>query len=186
MPAPLITVALGLAQYAPQLMRFFGAGEDSTAVAEKVVAMAQSVTGGQTPEQALERLREDAQMQQAFRLATLQQDGDLERAFLADRQDARKRDIALAQMGQRNYRADIMVAVDAFGLVVCLIVLTVFGRDLPGEAVALISTIASVFGLCLRDAHQYEFGSSRGSAMKSQDQAATLAALTSKARGADK
>lgn len=179
MPAPLIPIALGLAQYAPQILRFFGAGQEASAVAEKVSAIAQSVTGAATPEQALERLREDAQAQQAFRLATLAQDGELERAFLADRQDARKRDIALAQAGMRNYRADIMVAVDAVGLVVCLVVLAVYRSNLPGEAVTLISTIAGIFGLCLRDAHQYEFGSSRGSAIKSQE----LSALASRQRG---
>ena len=29
--------------------------------------------------------------------------------------------------------------------------------------ITLVTTVASIFGLCLRDAHQFEFGSSRGS-----------------------
>lgn len=179
MAGPLIPIALGLAQYAPQILRFFGAGQEAAAVAEKVVGIAQSVTGAETPELALERMREHESLQHRFSMATLAQDGELERAFLADRQDARKRDIALAQMGMRNYRADIMVAVDAIGLVVCLVVLAFYRSNLPGEAVTLISTIAGIFGLCLRDAHQYEFGSSRGSAIKSQE----LSALASRQRG---
>jgi len=185
MPAPLISIALGLAQFAPQLMRYFGAGEDSAAVAEKVVAVAQSVTGATTPEQALERLREDAQAQQAFRLATLQVDGQLEQAYLADRQDARKRDVALAQAGRYNYRADAMVIGAVVGMLACLVTLVWFRQGLPGEVVGIVSTISGLFGACLRDAFQYEFGSSRGSAMKSQEQTATMAALM-KSRGAEK
>lgn len=66
----------------------------------------------------------------------------------------------------RNKRADLMVAFDVVGLIACLVVLTYFRRDMPGEVVGLLSSIASVFGLCLRDAHQFEFGSSRGSREK--------------------
>ena len=35
------------------------------------------------------------------------QAGDLEKAYLADRAGARSRDVALAQAGRRNIRADI-------------------------------------------------------------------------------
>jgi hypothetical protein len=59
-----------------------------------------------------------------------------------------------------------MVAMDAIGLIACLVVLAVFNTTLPEGVATLISTIASIFGLCLRDAHQFEFGSSRGSASK--------------------
>ena len=182
MAAPLVPIALALAQYAPQLMRYFGAGEASTAVAEKVVGVAQAITGTETPQQALERMRDDAAAQFQFRARMLELDAELERDYLADRQDARRRDVALAQLGQRIYRADVMVALDAVGLVACLVVLAFYRQNLPPEAVTLISTIAGIFGLCLRDAHQYEFGSSRGSAMKSQEQSATMAALVGKGK----
>lgn len=59
-----------------------------------------------------------------------------------------------------------MVLFDAAGLVACLLVLTFFRQNIPGEVVGLLSTIAGIFGLCLRDAHQFEFGSSRGSREK--------------------
>lgn len=58
------------------------------------------------------------------------------------------------------------LAIDAIGLIVCLVILGFYRQTLPGEVIALISTIASIFGLCLRDAHQFEFGSSRGSREK--------------------
>lgn len=160
---PLIPIALGLAQYAPSLMRFFNAGEGSVAVAEKVVSVAQSITGAQTPEDALKALQENAQLQQQFNLAVLHMDGELEVAYLSDRQDARKRDVEFLKAGKVNTRANAMVAMDVVGLIACLVVLTLFRKEIPGEVVGLLSTIAGIFGLCLRDAHQFEFGSSRGS-----------------------
>jgi hypothetical protein len=45
-------------------------------------------------------------------------------------------------------------------------VLVFFRKDIPGEAVGIISTVAGIFGACLRDAYQFEFGSSRGSKEK--------------------
>lgn len=60
----------------------------------------------------------------------------------------------------------VMVILDALGLVACLVVLALYRGELPAEASTLLTTIASLFGLCLRDAHQFEFGSSRGSREK--------------------
>ena len=161
-----ITIALGLAQLAPSLMRFFGVGDKPVAVAEKVIDLAKTVTGQPTGEAALATLQSDSDKAQEFRLATLQSDADLERAYIDDRKDARGRDVALAQAGYRNRRADWMVLFDVVGLVACLVVLSVFRKEVPGEVVGLLSTIAGIFGLCLRDAHQFEFGSSRGSREK--------------------
>lgn len=158
-----VSIALGLAQFAPSIMRFLGVGEKSAAVAEKVVGIAQTVTGAKTPEEALERMRQDGQLAQQFNLAVLASNTELEKAFLADRQDARAHDIEVRKLaGGKNIRADIMIVCDWLGLVACLVVLAFFRKDIPGEVVALLSTIASIFGLCLRDAHQFEFGSSRG------------------------
>ena len=84
-----ITIALGLAQIAPTLMRFFGAGDKPVAVAEKVVDIAKAVTGQPTGEGALAALQADTAKAHEFRLATLQSDSDLERAYLDDRKDAR-------------------------------------------------------------------------------------------------
>lgn len=72
-------------------------------------------------------------------------------------------------------RADIMVIGAVLGLISCLASLVFFRHGLPGEAVGIIATVAGVFGTCLRDAFQYEFGSSRGSKAK-DDVIGTLAA----------
>lgn len=160
------TVGLGLAQLAPSLMRFFGVGEKSAAVAEKVIGIAQTITGQTSGEAALATLQADPAKALEFRMAALQSDAELERAYLDDRKDARDRDVKLHQAGYVNRRADWMVLFDAVGLIACLVVLSVFRKEVPGEVVGLLSTIAGIFGLCLRDAHQFEFGSSRGSREK--------------------
>ena len=68
----------------------------------------------------------------------------------------------------RVKRSDVMVLCDFLGLIACLAVLALFHDKLSGEATVLLSTIASFFGLSLRDAHQFEFGSSRGSRDKDE------------------
>lgn len=161
-----ITIALGLAQYAPSLMRFFGVGEKPAAIAEKVIGIAKAVTGSPNGEAALAAMQQNATMAQEFNLAVLRADTELEQAYLADRKDARARDVALHQAGYVNRRADWMVIADVVGLVACLAVLALFRNDIPGEVITLLTTIASLFGVCLRDAHQFEFGSSRGSREK--------------------
>jgi hypothetical protein len=124
------------------------------------------VTGAQTPQAALDALRADAQAAHRYRLAVLAAEGEMARAYLADRQDARRRDVAIVQAGRHNTRADLMVLGAVVGLIACLATLIFFRDDLPGEAVGIISTVAGIFGACLRDAFQFEFGSSRGSREK--------------------
>jgi len=180
---PLIPIALQLVQYAPTLLRFFGAGQASQDVAAKVVTLAQAVTGAANPADALAQLQANQAQQAEFARRALDLDADLEQAYLVDRQNARARDVAMTQAGMHNRRADWMVAFDALGLVACLVVLGFFRKDIPGEVVALLSTIAGIFGLCLRDAHQFEFGSSRGS--REKDERAAVSAATRNPRGLD-
>lgn len=158
-----VSIALALAQFAPSIMRFLGAGNSSVDTAQKVVDIAQNMTGAKTPEDALLAIRANAELAQTFNLAVLGADKELELAYLADRQSARQRDIAYVNAGRTNKRADLMVLFDVIGLIACLAVLTFFRKEIPGEVVGLLSTIAGIFGLCLRDAHQFEFGSSRSS-----------------------
>jgi hypothetical protein len=169
---PLIPIAIQLAQFAPSLLRFFKAGESSTAVADQVASLAQQVSGTKTPAEALEAIKQSAELQAQFNLRAMELDAQLDQAYLTDRQNARGRDVEFIRAGKHNTRADVMVLLAVVGLIACLAVLTVFRKDIPGEVVGLVSTIASIFGLCMRDAYQFEFGSSRGSREKDQLMAA--------------
>lgn len=101
-----------------------------------------------------------------FQESILKLNHELEMAEYKDRDSARLRDIAFVNAGRSNLRADIMVISAALGLVSCLITITLYRLSLPGEAMGIISTIAGIFGSCLKDAYTFEFGSSRGSKLK--------------------
>jgi hypothetical protein len=150
-------------------------GDKGEAIAGQVVAAAQAVTGTSDPEAAKAALaaNPDLLAKLQMQLATL--NADLERAYLADRQSARSRDVALAQAGQHNWRADLMVLSVTVGLIACVGVLAIFRQQVPGEVVGILSTVAGIFGACLKDAFGYEFGSSRGSREKGAMLAATSA-----------
>lgn len=158
--APLLPIALQLVQFAPHLMRFFGAGESSTKVVESVVDVAKEVTGATSPEEALEMLKTNAEAQAAFRQRSLELDGELEKAYLTDRQDARKRDAGFIAAGTRNYRADLMAA-GAFVVVIIIAWKVWTAPDLPEYAKGIITLVLGRFlGYC-DQIFQFEFGSVR-------------------------
>lgn len=162
-----ITLALSLAgQFAPSIIKYLTNSDTAVEVATQVIETAKVVTGESKPSQAADMLRANPELAMQFQEKMAAQEADLEKAYLADRADARRRDIALIQAGQTNRRADVMVLIDAIGLIACLVVLMFYRQGMPEGVVTLITTIASIFGLCLRDAHQFEFGSSRSSQQK--------------------
>lgn len=173
MAFPVIAAALGLAGFAPIIARWLG-GEQAQDVATKVVDIAQRVTGTLDPVEAIKRLQDNTDMVREFQRAIIQVEAEIELAVMKDRQDARLRDVALVNAGRSNVRADVMVIAAATGLILCLASLAYFSHELPGEAVGIISTIAGIFGACLKDAYTFEFGSSRGSKEKDDTVAALM------------
>ncbi len=166
-PLALVGIALEIAKLAaPKLVGALTDDVQAPAIAERVVEMAQQVTGTATPQDALAKMQADPNLLLQMNIRAQEIEAELEKAYLADRASARDRDVKLAQAGVRNRRADFMVALDVVGLVVCLVVLSLYRKDVPGEVVGILGTIAGIFGACLRDAHQFEFGSSRGSKEK--------------------
>ncbi len=90
---------------------------------------------------------------------------DLDKAYLADRQDARSRDVKLTQAGYHNYRADIMILV-AFAAF-CLLCYLINGNEgIKPEVLAIFNMAIGALLKMLSDAFQFEFGSSRGSKEK--------------------
>jgi hypothetical protein len=157
-------------------------------------SLASVLSGGITPEVRLKIIEAETEIKRAtMEYADKAQARELEqaKAQLADVQSARERDVQLAKAGRKNQRANVMVAIDAAGLVLGLgglIALGWFQASNPGSLsegvfgalIAQLATITSYFGLCLRDAHQFEFGSSRGSKDK-DDVIGALKGASSKA-----
>jgi len=165
MAFPIFTLAHALTEFAPLIARWIG-GEGGEKTAHKVVDIAHTVTGEKDPLRVHQSLKADPKLVIAFQEAILKMGHELEMAEYKDRENARLRDVALAQAGRSNLRADIMVVSAALGLIACLMTITFYRMSLPGEAVGIISTIAGIFGSCLKDAYAFEFGSSRGSKLK--------------------
>lgn len=167
---PFIMAALSLAELAPAITRWFHPSSDKGAVTQMIagqlVDIAKRVTGSKDTPTAVNRLQSDQALLIQFQQLVEKLDYDLEKTFVEDRMNARARDAAMATTGENNIRADIMVFSAALGLVGCLVSLVIFQKSLPGEAVGILSTIAGIFGSCLKDAYAFEFGSSRGSKNK--------------------
>lgn len=159
-----ITIAMGLAQFAPAILKWITGSDKAAEAAGKVVEIAQVVTGKQGPE-AVAALQADPSLVLQFRQAVMAQEAEMDKAFLADRADARHRDVAFIQAGRYNWRADILAILAVGGLVTCVYFVA---RDagLPERAVNAIMFVAGVLASAVRDVYGFEFGSSRGSKEK--------------------
>jgi hypothetical protein len=168
MVAPVVLgAALEIARIAgPGLVKWLSGSDKAAEAAGALVTVAQEVTGTGTPAEALAKLKADPNLVLQLQARSVEIDAGLEQAYLADRQDARKMAVEVVKAGGVD-RKNAMILGDVVGLVVCLAVL-VYVPELPGEVRGIISTIAGFFGLGLRDAHQFEFGSSRGSQDKTE------------------
>lgn len=161
-----ITIGLALAgQFAPSIIKYFSNSDTAAAVAGQVVDIAKTVTGKGTPEAAQRALQEDPALAIQFKLAVMDNDSSLEKAHLADRQNARSRDVAIVQAGRFNWRADMLAVLAVGGLVLCVYFIA---RDanLPERAVNAIMFVAGVLASAVRDVYGFEFGSSRSSQTK--------------------
>ena len=165
MTISILQAALSLAQFSPYIAKWFGASQVSDK-AQEVLDIAKHITKSTNDEDAFERLQNNANLSMEFHNAMVDANKDIEIAVIHDKKSARSRDIAILNAGRKNKRADIMVLSAAFGLIVCLLSIVLYQKRLPGEAVGIISTIAGIFGSCLKDAYNFEFGSSRGSKEK--------------------
>lgn len=173
MALPIIGAAIALAEIAPSIAKWIG-GEKAEETAQEVVDMAKRVAGVSTPQDAVSIFKKDPKLLLEFHTKLLEIEEKCEIRVYQDRMDARARDVALANAGRSNARADIMVVSAALGLIFCLVSLGYYRDNLPGEAVGIISTIAGIFGACLKDAYAFEFGSSRGSKDKDDRVAAAI------------
>jgi hypothetical protein len=160
-----ITIAMGLAQFAPSLIKWITGSEKAEQAASTVVNIATAVTGKGTGPEALAAIQADRQLQMAFRTKVVEMEYEMDKAFLVDRQNARARDVAFVTSNRYNWRADILAFLAVGGLVLCVYFIA---RDsgLPERAVNAIMFVAGVLASAVRDVYGFEFGSSRSSQKK--------------------
>lgn len=170
-----ITIAMGLAQFAPGIIKLLTGSDKASEVAGKVVDVAKTITGTSDGTAALAAIQADPNKVLEFQQAMSAQQIDMEKAYLADRSDARAHDTEVRKLnGGMNIRADLAVLAVVGGLIACLGVLIQYRTQIPGEVVGILSTVAGIFGSCLKDYFAFEFGSSRSSQTKD----ATIATLS--------
>ncbi len=153
------------------------AGDKVGDIAAKAVGVAKAITGADTEDAAVTVLNADrgkaaelavALQKLALDAKTAQDLQETERlkAILGDAANARARDMALQAGGKRNVRADVMVGLTIIGIVASLGFLMAGGFS-PGSSVeGVVIGLVGLLSGCFKDAFQYEFGSSRGSADK--------------------
>lgn len=161
-----ISIAMGLAQFAPQVIKWISGSDKAAEAAGKVVQIAEAVTGKQGSD-AVEALKADPALVLQFRQAVMANETELDKAYLADRADARRRDIAITQAGRYNWRGDLLALLAVVGLVLC-VWFVARDSEMPERAVNAIMFVAGVLAAAVRDVYNFEFGSSRGS--KSKDE----------------
>ncbi|MDF2232606.1 hypothetical protein P2H44_08585 [Albimonas sp. CAU 1670] len=167
-----------LTSLAPVLAKLVSGSDRAEAVTKTVSAAVERVAGiaPDTPEK-VEKVRAliDQNPEMFVKLRTELQaieQAELE-AYLADRKDARARDLELHRLGDGNLRANIMLGM-AFGAIVvitgALVLLNTFGEksEFTGAIFGFLTGIGGMFARNVGSAFDFEFGSSRGSQKKSE------------------
>lgn len=163
-----ISIAFGLAQAAPAVLRWITGSAQAEQAATAVLEVAKQVTGRADPADAVAAINADPALVLQFRQRIAEMSHEMDLAFLADRADARKRDVAIVQTGQRNVRADVMVGI-AFLAVLGIAYLMSMGKIDGNSAVGgFLFSVGGMFARNIGTAFDFEFGSSRGSQNKDE------------------
>ena len=173
MPLPLIPL---IASLAPSLVKLATGSDRAEAITKKVAEVAAEVTGETTIDPGWEAkaqaaLEADPELQAQLRIRLQEIEQTELEALLADKQNARARDVRIRELGGENRRADIMVAL-AFGSITAICALLII-YPVPDAVLGFLTGIGGMFARNIGTAFDFEFGSSRGS--KEKDRAAAEA-----------
>lgn len=92
-----ISIILGLAQFAPQLIKWISGNDKAAEVASVAVDVAKKVTGATDAAGAIKQLALDPAAAAAFADKLQEREADLEKAYLSDKANARAMQIAALQ-----------------------------------------------------------------------------------------
>lgn len=160
-----ITIALTLAKFAPGIIKLVTGSDKAANVAEQVVGIAKTVTGQDTGEAALQVIQADPGKMLDFQLAMADKQQALEQMYLLDVQDARKRDVQIAQTGQINHRANALAAGAGMLVVACLAVV-IWSSSLDDFGKATLTLICGRALGWVEQIFSFEYGTTRGSKTK--------------------
>jgi len=159
-----ISIAFGLAQFAPQIIKWITGSDKAADAAGAVVDIAETVTGRKGAD-ALDAIKADPALVLQFRQSVIAQEADLDKAYLADRADARKRDAVFISSGTRNYRADFMFLL-AVAMIAGLVWLVWKDPSINEYMKGIFTLVLGRFLGYLDNIYNFEFGSTRTSKTK--------------------
>lgn len=155
-----ITIAMGLSQFAPSIIRWITGSDKAGDAAQKVVDVATSITG-KPADQVIDALKADPTLVLDFRKAVMANELELDRMYLADVASARQRDVALPT---HNFRADSMYVLAV--LLIAALVYVVLKSELDEYAKGIITLVLGRFLGYLDNIYNFEFGTTRSSKVK--------------------
>lgn len=162
-----ITIAMGLANFAPQILKWVTGSDKAEAAATAVVDIAKKVTGLDKGDEAVEAMKANPELALQFRLAVMNNSSDLDKAYLADVADARKRSTLLAQAGMKNWRPDVMFIL-AIAVISALVWLIWKDPSINEYVKGIFTLVLGRFLGYLDNIYNFEFGSTRSNKQKDE------------------
>lgn len=164
-----VSIGAELIKLAPSLFKLFG-DKPPPEIVTRAAEIAQSVTGSATPEEALQKIKENDELRLKYQDAAEARSTELVKAYLADTQSARN----LYKGDSATIIGSLAIAA-IMGVIICLAIV-VWKTDLNEIGKASISLI---LGRCLGWVEQvYSFF--LGSTKSSQVKDSTIATITAK------
>lgn len=164
-----ITAALAIAK-ATGLTDWIGRkinGDKGAEVADKIVSIAGTVTGGKTPEEITEALQRDAGLQQELKLRLIDNAHELDKLVFDDVKNARAMQIAALQQDDIFSKRFIYYLATFWSAVSAAYIFMITFFEIPEQNIRFADTITGfLLGTIVATVVQYFFGTSRGSHSK--------------------
>lgn len=155
-----ISIAFGLAQFAPAVLKWITGSDKAADAASKVVEIAQAVTGRPAAE-AVAALQADPALVLQFRQAVMAQEADLDKAYLADRRSAR--DMLKATGSNMPAVLSIAVTMGYFGIL-CGMLSGLLKVSDSQALLLLLGSLSMAWGMVMA----FWFGTTAGSGEKTR------------------
>jgi hypothetical protein len=155
-----ISIAMGLSQFAPAIIRWISGSDKAGDAAQKVVDVAAQITG-KPADQVIDALKADPSLVLEFRKSVMANELQMDALYLADVADARKRDTALST---HNYRADSMYILAV--LLIAALVWVTLQSQMDEYAKGIVTLVLGRFLGYLDNIYNFEFGTTRANKAK--------------------
>ena len=169
-----ISIAMGLAQFAPSIIKWVTGNEKAAEAAEAVVDVAKKVTGKEDGDSALAAITADPSLMVEFRNHLLDVEADLDKAYLADVKDARAMQVEALHQDDLFSKRFAYYFASAWSIFSMLYFMLVTFVDVPEKSQRLADTI---LGFLLGTAIASIFGWMFGTTVRSSKKDETISAL---------